>query len=126
MLNITIHQSGNSSQFPTGISAHVNTCTSDTWAATYAFDEAHARAVSSCVRDGEDGGPWMDAHGGMDKVLMTQPRETYLDDQAGRSGLRSGSAEFLIDRGSLWRTVGQPTTLRETGESQSVLVNLTM
>lgn len=125
MLNMTIHQSGNSSQFPTRISAHVTTCTTDSWAAAYAFDEAHERVATSCVREGvEEDGPRMWGNEMVDRVLMTQPRETYGEDS--RDARRSGMREMMFDAGPGPRMVGQPTELTGLVGSQSVLVNLTM
>ena len=124
MLNMTIHHSGNSSQFPTRISAHMTTCTTDTWAAAYAFDEAHERVATSCVREGvEDDGPRMWGNEMVERVLMTQPRETYDEDS--RVAM-SGMGEVMFNAGPAPRMVGQPTVLTGPVGSQSVLVNLTM
>lgn len=130
MLNVTIHQTGNSTQIPTRISASMTTCTRDTWAASYAFERGHKRETTTCVGDLEDeeGTEWQWRRGPFfmrdveDRVLMTRREEGYGAAQTRQERVR----EVWMDSVMGQAPIGPPTDLKGFVQSKTVQVNLTM
>jgi hypothetical protein len=132
MLPVTIHQTGNSSQQPTRISARVTSCTKDTWAASYAFDASHQREATTCEdlqreRSDEAGrqrrprGPFLMDEG--DRVLQTKREDGYEVPTRPSRGPR----ELWFDGDGMGMPlIGKATSLKGVEKGTTVLVNVTM